>query len=167
MLPIQATISGFKGGPTTVYSVYDEESDILTVARIRSIKKKRAKPDTALVTNIRGVDCDGFFEDEDFQEGLKAYFEFKNGLAGDDRSSRLVFSPQAGNISIENSVQVEGMDEKGLRYSFNGEMSNEQVAILATCLFVKRQAGQDTAIDAMRELDNFQRELDAGFIITI
>lgn len=167
MLPIQASISGYKGGPVSVFSVYDEESDILTIARVRSVKKRRAKPDTALVTNIRGVDCDGFFDDSDFQEGIKAYFEFKNSLAADDRSPRLVFSPQAGNIIIENSVQVEGMDEKGLRYSFNGEMSNEQVAIIATCLFIRKQSGQDDAIEAMREIDNFQRELDAGFIITI
>ena len=167
MLPIQATISGFSGGAATVYSVYDEDMDILTVARIRSLKKTRAKPDTALVTNIKGIDCDGFFEEDDFQEGIRAYFRFKNGLAADSRSPRLVFAPQAGNIVIENSVQVDGMDEHGLKYSFNGELKNDQVAILATCLFIERQAGQGTAIEMMKELDEFQRELDAGFVITI
>ena len=155
MLPIQATISGFSGGAATVYSVYDEELDILTVARIRSLKKTRAKPDTALVTNV------------DFQEGIRAYFRFKNGLAADSRSPRLVFAPQAGNIVIENAVQVDGMDEHGLKYSFNGELKNDQVAILATCLFIERQAGQGSAIEMMKELDEFQRELDAGFVITI
>ena len=95
------------------------------------------------------------------------YFQKKNGLAADSRSPRLVFAPQAGNIVIENAVQVDGMDEHGLKYSFNGELKNDQVAILATCLFIERQAGQGSAIEMMKELDEFQRELDAGFVITI
>lgn len=171
MLEIQASISGFEGKPCTVYFTYDEDHDILGVAKSRDFLPTRV-PGCVLVTNSATLpDYDAFFDDrEDLRDAISAYFRFADGVGKDGRSKRLQYSKVAENSNLHNAIQVEGMDEHGPKYGINGRLRNEQAAILAVCLFLEHQSAQVDAVRMMNELNAYQYARDdvfAQFMTTI
>jgi hypothetical protein len=135
ILPIQATIVGYGNKACSLFSAYDEATQVLVISR--EAEYRRARRDGCLVlTNDLNIERDGLFTEDDFHEAINAYFGMKSGVAADGVSSRLVIDEKAARANPSNAIEKDGMDAGGQKYRVSESIACAQVAALATCLHV-------------------------------
>lgn len=129
---IQATFIGYSGEPATVLSVYDA-AERLAVGSIKNYEKER-RPGCVVITNDTTLERDLFFTEEMLLEAIQAYFTLRNGIAA-DKGNRLVIGPANNRASPEGAVQPLEVTPAGRKYQVNPDISNAQMALIATCYF--------------------------------
>lgn len=137
--PIQANISGFHGNACTLFSMFDDETGILTIFEEGEDywRKRRAK--CYVVTNDPSAEeRDLLFKMDDFKRAVTNYYELQRGLAQDRVSPALKYGLKAQRASPSSSIESDGFDEAGPRYRFAAEIANIHMATLATCFAVNQ-----------------------------
>jgi hypothetical protein len=165
MIPIQATIVGYSGKPCTLFSAYDQDAQVLVVSVVAGHRRDRRKG-CMVITNDLNIERDSLFSEDQFSAAIAAFFSLKDGAAQDGKSSRLVFSDKAATSNPSQSIEKDGMDTHGPKYRLQ-EISNSQVAALATCWYAASKAA---TIDTMLDFADKLLDLDIlsrGGILTI
>ncbi len=165
MIKIQAIFAGRSGEPVTLLSVYDEEARVLAFVKRNPYSEKRLEG-FEVVTNVIGVDRESFFKDDNMEEAIRIFFEMSQSLSADGMSPQLVFDDLVVAADPSSQIEIDGMDEHGEKYRFKGDLTNVEAAVLATCLFVRRQLAVQSTIDMTKEINKFNSLVD-GFIVTI
>lgn len=165
MIKIQAVFAGGFGEPVTLLSAYDEEARVLAFAKRKPYAEKRLEG-FEVVSNVPGFDCESAFREEDTEEAIKTFFEMSQSLSSDGVSPQVSFDDSLMNANPASKIEVDGMDEKGVKYRFQGALSNLETAVLATCLFVRKQRNCQDAIDMTNRINEFNSVVDR-FIVTI
>lgn len=151
MRQIQATFVGYGGNPRTIFSAYDENADVLAIAV--DVEYQRERRDGCIVlSNDKSIQWDDWFGPDEMQAGIHAFFEMKNGMAADARSSRITFSDRAIRANPEQSIERDGFDETGPRYRVSDGVTCAQVAVLATCIYALKVRAINDSMDMMTEL---------------
>ncbi|MCK9394215.1 MAG: hypothetical protein M0Q44_01325 [Methylobacter sp.] len=155
MIPIQATIVGYSGKPCTLFSAYAEDAQVLTI--VTSTAHRRDRRDGCMViTNDLNIERDGLFSEDDFSAAIAAFFSLKDGAALDGKSSRLIFSDKVAAANPSSSIEKDGMDTHGPKYRLQ-EITNAQVAVLATCWYAASKA---TTVETMLDMADKLLALD-------
>jgi hypothetical protein len=170
MTPIQTNIAGYGGKPCSLFSVYETDTQILSVIKDTDYKKNRQKPDYVLISNDKNADYDCLFTELNFSQGIEDFFTLLNGVAFDGRSSRLVFDDKIARANPKTSLQKNGYTENGQRFELSPDISSLQVAVLATCFYANSKAGAIEStlsmFEQLNEIDYFA-VLKSGGMISI
>ncbi|WP_304856525.1 hypothetical protein [uncultured Parasutterella sp.] len=157
---IQASITGFSGAPASVLSVYSEKNDVLVInGKAKQFSLKRVKPEAVLIVNNDRYERDWMFKRENFKKAIESYFAFSLGVALDGRSQRLVYGDKASGCDPRSALDRDGIDESGPRYSVREDISNAQVAVLATCMYADCYGTTNKILDFASEVTAFQQGL--------
>lgn len=153
MIKVQASISGYGGQPATVFSAYDETSGILAVSVESSYRQDRVG-DCMVIANSAGVPCDSHFHEKDLPAAIDAYYAMRNGVSTDGLSTRLSFGDRAVRTNPDSAIEFDAMNESGKKFRVNANITNAQLAVLATCLYAVRAGEiQDTVVMTETMLD--------------
>lgn len=157
---IQANVSGYHGKGVTVLSVYAPSSGVLRIAKI--VEKKRDRvPGSVVVSTDPSDDFDTLMKQESFADAIRAYFELERSESGG--ASRLTYANEATRANPNSSLQVVGYEETGPKTQVSSDITNERVAVLATCLVAKSQR----SLGGMARMADALATLRAGGIFTI
>jgi len=157
LVPIQASISGYLNAPCTLFSAFDHDSGSLIFSALTDLRKERRKG-CFFLTNIHKIDRDGWFDEPDLPEAIRAYARL-------GREGRVHFSEKAQRASPVSVVESDGMDERGMKYRIANEVSNAHVAVLATCLYVAKTLGKPEAV--MDAANDFMQAMLEGRSYTV
>lgn len=164
---IQANISGYNGMPVSLFSLYDTEKGILAVAKLTPLETDRKK-DFLLVTNIQNAPYkDLVFGEKNLKESIESFYQLVNGVASDKVSKRIQFSAGTKFCNPEASIQAAAIEASGTKYILNKDITNAQVATLATCLYCKQSSAVEDAIAMANEIADISSYFyggDYGFI---
>ena len=161
---IQTNIIGFEGRPCTLYSSYNTEKRILTIVASMPYQPK-GREGCVLVSNDQSVHRDSTFSDKDMREAISAFFAIRDGYAADGHSTRLNFVGRAKKIQPDGFIEIEGTDEKGKIFNVKPDITNEDVALLATCRYAVTGDGMSKTVDAFGVINDILYE--HGCLITI
>lgn len=143
---LQANIGGFSGRPTTVIAVLDENEHRLHIDRAIAMHPNRAKAHAGLITNQPQKDFDYQFTEKDFRQAFLDYrfYQF---------SGRLSF----GNLAQQArpAVEIDKITETGTSFEIYGDITNEQLAVIALCFFAKKTTQAQAALNAFELYDDF------------
>lgn len=154
---IQASISGYNGMASTVFSVYDTESGVLVVAKVKPFIRNR-QDDCLVITNDSVITRDSLYSQEDFKESITAFNAIKNSLTPDGKSSRLVIKESANMANPDIAIELDKVEESGPKYILRPDITNAQVACLATCLMVSRSGAVNASIALAKQLADMTEE---------
>ena len=138
MIPIQTTIVGYTGKPCSLFAGYDEKTNVLVISRDEKYRSARHK-NCVVITNDPKLERDSFFNEEDLQSSIEAYYFMNNGMAADGVSPRLVFADKASRANPAQSIDKDGVNASGQEYRINEGITNAQIATLATCWYASQQ----------------------------
>jgi hypothetical protein len=144
---IQANITGYEGKPATLFSLYDADTGVIALSTLVDFKPEQKFTDSLMIGNDPRYQVDFNFSTDMLRDSIKAYYELKNALAADDKSSRLAWGTKAMNADPINAIQVDGYDDRGVKYRLDN-LTNAHVATLATCLWATKSRGVAIALDA-------------------
>lgn len=138
---IRVNIAGFQGEPATIFGAYDPATDMLAITKMGKSYDGKALEGFLKITNqTRDVAHDAMFTEEEMPEAIRAFFNLESlklvALKGD-----------ATRCNPAHKVERDGMDEGGLKFRFHPDISNQQVAVLAACLYADRQRAMERMTD--------------------
>lgn len=162
LIQIQANFAGFEGLPCSLFSAYDSDNRVLIIAKEANYRELR-RDGCALISNIDGSERDFFFTDKQIFTAIEAYFSLLNGVSGDGKSSRLMFSADAARANPNLILEKDGIDSGGQKFRVSEGATCGQMAALATCLFAQHYEKIDRVIDA----SSFYSQLALGRVVTI
>lgn len=163
MIQIQATIIGYKGKAASLFSAYDQDTNILIVGAEADYRSER-RAGTLVITNDKTIDQrDSLFDNDKLADSINAFFSLKNGVASDGKSARIIFNDRAARANPENSIEIDSIDASGPRFRISEGVSNSQIAALATCL----HAVKVSSIGAAIKMADSLQQLLAGNIVTV
>lgn len=149
LIPIQCSISGYGGKPSTLFSAYDPDKGILAVSVETDYKTER-RDGCVVISNAAHIPHDVLFTEDDLESAIKAYYSLDGGITTEG-AKRLVFSDK-----VKRSVpriEKDGMDKNGPRYRVAEDITNTQIACLATALYAATQAGMvEQCLDMANEI---------------
>ncbi len=125
MMKLQVTIGGYASGSVTLYATHNQDTDVITVAKIGDMNRARFK-DSLVVANIDVDAWDSQFTDENLQAAVASWH--KRNATG-----RIVFSDQAARANPTNAVQVLKIEERGRKFEINESATCAQIASVAAC----------------------------------
>ena len=166
MIQAQATIVGYAGKPCTLFSAYNEESEILVISKDTDFRRER-REGCFVITNDPDIERDALFTEEQFHEAIGAYYALAQGISMDGKSSKLAFLNQVQRANPAQSIEKDGMDANGQKYRISENISCLQIAALATCWHFNQRFG---TVQKMLDLSEQILELERfhyGDIITI
>lgn len=138
--PIQANITGYGGQPVSLFSAYDDETGILTLAVEADYRAER-REGCLLITNVKGIERDAWFGNDQLDEAIASYQHMRGQIAQDGRSSCLVIGERAQRANPGNAIEQDGFNERGMKYRISADMNNAQAAALATCHWAAHYGG--------------------------
>lgn len=160
--PIQCNIGGFSGAPMTLFSALDAETGMLTIAAFSALHKDR-RDGCLVISNVRGLECDMTFKDDQIRESIDAWQALRHDTI-DGGAPRLIFTERARRADPSLMIEPDGIDERGRRYRLAETTGNEAVAALATCLWAYRSGARADVMDAASSLAH---DLISGRAITV
>ncbi len=170
---IQANITGFKGEPVSLFSVYDTVNGILSVAKITRYSSEK-KDQCLLVTNdVKEPYRDMYFDMKDFRSSIEAFHILSNGIACDKVTRRLQIDSSANASNPSAVIDLDAIEASGLKYRIDPELSNAQVACLATCFYAVQVNAISESVSFSQELERVQKneygvgEEDYFYLITV
>lgn len=161
MLMIQANIFGFSGKPCSVFGVYDEKDEILLIAKFTDLKERQK--DCLLISSDKHAPYDSYFDPEKLSQGITSYQYLKSKKASDGVSQCLVFGANARNADPSSYIQLDSVDDSGMKYRVSMDATNCAIATLAMCKYVESTFAINDALNMMDELNAFI----GGEVITI
>lgn len=139
---LQANIGGYTGQIATVIAYLDIKNHELSIDIVGKMNAKRfcdeAGNEAGLITNQPLDDCDYLFSEQDFAEAFKAYRYYAN-------SGRLLFDERAKRATPP--LEVEKITESGSSFIIYGGITNEQLAVIALCLFARQVTDAQIALE--------------------
>lgn len=130
---MRINIAGFQGEPATLFGAYAPDTDMLAIVKIAKGYEGGARDGFLKITNqSRDASYDAVFTEEETRDAIMAYFNL-------DSLKLLTLKGEATRCNPGNKIERDGMDDTGLKFSFHPEITNQQVAVLAACLFANRQ----------------------------
>lgn len=151
MIQIQATVSGFGGGATTLFSAYDPAARLLVIAKDAGYREER-RPGCVVLTNIDGIPRDSMFDVSEFRGAVEAYYALKQGVSKTG-GPRLVFDSGVSRTNPDSAVERDGVDERGPKYRIADTITCAQVAVLATCEYAMRAEAIDATVNMARRFE--------------
>lgn len=141
-MKIMSSATGFSGDPITLIAMLDPATGVLAIVKRSEEFREDAVPGFAFVTNIRCDTYDCLFQEEHWDEAIRAYKQAEGNemVAFDDLVAR--YAPR---------IEVDGVDEKGQQYRLHKDLQNGEVAVLGLIHFQQRQRGILTTEAAMDE----------------
>lgn len=167
MIAIQATIIGFSGKPSTLFSACDPDTGIVAISVEAEYRRERRNGCLVLTNDMTLDHRDSVFDEEKLYESIEALFLMQSGLATDGKSPRLVFSERAARANPASAIEKDGVDANGQKYRVMDGITNTQVACLATVWYAYRMAGTANKVSSMVESMNAVFSLADGYILTI
>lgn len=157
-IKIQANIQGFLGVPKSIYGVLDTKKGILVIAKMGSTLQPR-QDDCLLISNdLKADDYDMYFDHiHEIREAIESYFMLLNTVASDGVTAKLLLSSKVKSISPATSLEQAGFDESGMKYNINNDINNYKVAVLAMCLYARRNITITEVIEMTGVLDKLMR----------
>lgn len=155
-MKIQCVISGFGGKPATVYSLYDEKSGMLVIQK-EGVYRDTRFDDCLIISNTDLADREVLFDQDKFSHAIERFFELEN-------SGALEFGKNAQRCSPTNAIEVEGVRDSGARiYRLQPQITNAQIAALATCWYIK----QARTIAKVFDMQDRLLAIQQGRVLTI
>jgi hypothetical protein len=162
---IQATISGYSGRPCSLLSIYDKEHRIIVISKIAPYRDKPVDG-ASVITNVPNIQRDAFFAESDMKEAIQ-HFKTLHGMVSEDGEPGLIFDDGVGRADPTSSIESDGIDTSGEKFRIASSVSNEQVAVLATCLFVKKMDQTDNDIALIEGVNEAYDKIIRGWIVTV
>lgn len=130
---IRVNIAGFQGEPATVFGAYDPANDMLAILRLGKEYEGGPRDGFLKITNQqRDASYDAIYTEEETRDSILAFFSME--------SLKLVqLKGDAQRCNPTTMIERDGMDAAGLKFRFAPGISNQQVAVLAACLYAERQ----------------------------
>ena len=154
---IQANIKGYKGDPVSLFSVYDTDTGILSIAKQTRYSSEK-KPKCLLITNDAKENCrDLLFSEDDFKASIRAFNWLENGLAADKVSKRLQIDSSVNFCNPNAVIDLDKLEESGPKYRLDPEMTNSHAACLASCFYAARVNSVRDSIWLAQELERTQK----------
>jgi hypothetical protein len=166
MKAIQTTIVGYGGKPCSLFSAYDEDSQVLVVS-VEAEYRRQRRDGCLVITNDTDIERDSMFTEEDLKDAINAYFSLHAGVAIDGKSSKLVFADKAARANPANSIEKDGMDSSGQKFRISENITCAQIAALATCWHAASRSGTVNKMLEMIDDINAVQALHYGIIWTI
>lgn len=155
MMKLQVTIGGYGGGNVTLYATHNQDTDVITVAKIGEANRARFK-DSLVVANIDVDAWDSQFSDDNLKAAVESWH--KRNMTG-----RLAFSDQAARGNPLNAVQMLKIEESGRKFEITDSATSAQIATLAACW----QADLSHAVASAQAFGSNLATLMRGGIISI
>jgi hypothetical protein len=149
-LAIQTNITGFSGAPASLYSMYDKDTGVLVVAAHTALNTVK-RDGCLVVSNDISISRDTLFELDHLPQALKHYVRLKNSKAKNGIDSALIFTDKARNADPSSVVEIDGIDSNGYKFRLTSDITNAQMATLATCWQISRFGNADSAIKIMHD----------------
>lgn len=165
MVKIQATISGYSGKPCSLLSVYYRDSGILAIAKIHAYTEESVK-EASIITNVPRIKRDAFFTESDLKTAIQC-FKTMSARVLPDGSSGIEMSASVGRANPAHTLESNGIDVSGEKFKIAPDVTNEQIAVLATCFFVDRIETRDNDIALINGLNEAYDKLVMGWTVTI
>ncbi|WP_043345139.1 hypothetical protein [Cupriavidus basilensis] len=147
---IQASITGFEGEPRTVYSLYDLDTGLLVVNKEVAFREDRFGG-CVIVSNAELPAREALFTVDHFPEAIEAFFELSRG-------KQIHIEDKASRSNPTHCIQDDGLSTNGGRtYRINPNTLNCQVAVMATCWYVKRSRTLNKVVNMADRLLEIQR----------
>lgn len=153
-MKIQACIGGYSGERATVYSLYRD--DILLVAKVAAFREDRFEG-SVIVSNTMLPARDAVFGEEHLKVAIDAMQMMKS-------AGTLHVDNMANAADPSYRVEFDSMDTAGRRYRLHPEITNAQVAVLATIWYVSRAKVRQDTVDMAAKLADLMR---GGGIISV
>jgi len=135
---------GFGRTPVSVYSIYDDEIDYLIVSAEKNWRPTRFK-DCVLISDEELDDRDFSFSQKDVSDSINAYYDQMS-------LSRIEIRDSVSRCNPDSGIEYDGLKEGGKMFRLSPDINNSQVAVLATCLFVKRNKSINASIDMAEDI---------------
>ena len=163
---IQATISGFEGKPCSLFSLYDQRSKVLVVAKVADYRIER-EGNSAIITNVSDIERDALFsEKENLFDSILAFNKLMRGRSMDGSTERIVFNSRANQANPSGVISTDGIDVNGTKYRVSPEITCAQVACLATAYFVMKLDPVERGMTMINHLNDAIYRLMAGECVT-
>lgn len=142
-IPVQACVTGYNGPPCTLMSLYDPQKGVLLVHKISALEKVRQRGCLTVTTISRMDDYDALFTADHIGEAIEAYESLAPGIN---------YTAEAMRANPGAAIQVEGYNETGVKRTISDAITNEKLALLATCWVLASQDATTAAIGMADEI---------------
>ena len=159
---IQCNIEGYNGTPCSLFSAYDSETGALQVA-VEAALLEEPRKGCVLVSNRKEAERDCHFTAEQLSEAIDAYFSL---APASGQFAKIEFADRAARAVP--SVENDGYTSSGPKYRVSPDITNAQVATLATAWYatVKIGAIQGT-LDALLSIQACHDAADANEVLSL
>lgn len=130
MIKLQANCSVGEGRKSSVFAAFDGKNDSLIISKVVPITG--AVAGCVFISDRGSDDRTMLFTDKNILEGAKCYSEMKG-------MGKLLFSDSAAMADPMNSIENDGMDERGRMWRIAPTISCSQMAVLALCIYAKKE----------------------------
>lgn len=154
---IQANIVGFKGVPVSLFSVYDTDLGILSIAKQTKYSTEKKQRCLLITNNPKENHRDLLFTQDDFKAAIHAFNWLENGLAADKVSKRLQIDSSVNFCNPNAVIDLDKLEESGPKYRLDSEMTNSHVACLASCFYAAHVNSVRDSIWLAQELERTQK----------
>lgn len=139
---IRVNISGYKGAAASVFSAFDAQAGILSVARESPSIESDDRPGFLRISNqVTDPHRDALFVEDELSDAIRAYFDLRG-------CGRLILSEALRRHDPSNRIESDGVDERGTKYRISQDITCGQIAVLAACWYARRQSG----VESTREM---------------
>lgn len=143
---MRINIAGYAGPAATLFAAFDPATDMLAIVRRAKDYEPGPRDGFLKITNQnRDGAYDALYLEEETRESILAFFDL-------DSLKLLSLKGDAARCNPANKIERDGMDDTGLKFRFHPDINNEQVAVLAACLFAGRQR-------AVSQMKSFAEEM--------
>lgn len=144
-----SSISGFGPAgsrPIALACFLDEATSVLVIVQETDPEEPVDRAaGFGLVSSVMLDDYDMLFTEEQLGDAVSTYF----AMLGSDT---VVIEDECMRYSPDQVVRTDGVDEKGMKYKFSDRLGNGVVAVLAACLYARRNIGYQAATSFANEL---------------
>ncbi|MBT9097464.1 hypothetical protein KFZ76_07030 [Methylovulum psychrotolerans] len=165
IVTIQASFAGLRDKPCTLFSGYDLELRILSAQVSKPFQTER-REGCVVITNQGGIETDILFKEEDVLAAIERYFDMKNGVASDGKSTRLMLTDQVARADPATAIERGDREAAGQKYRIDGNLSCLQMAVLATCWYAHSYCETINAVVGQAQAMNEAWQASRGGIFT-
>lgn len=152
---LQACIHGYSGKPATVLATYAEDGGAVFIAKSVSYRQERVS-DSVLIANSELPEMEHHFKEDSLGDAIEAFNRLRNG-------GLISFDKSVQGLDPTGAIEQDGITETGRKMRISPDIKNDQIAILAICLYAGKARTNAKVMDMMDALMRIQ----GGSILTI
>lgn len=143
---MRVNVAGFNDAAVSLIAIYDPSIDMLVIAEATEYDPNRPAFDALCITTQDGdAHYDAKFLREEFRDAVEAF----HGL---NALGQLEYDDAVSRYRPDHVIQRHKIEETGAKYEIDPGANNGHVAVLAACLFARRQRGAAAVEDMMFQL---------------